>query len=143
MSEQQIKKLALANGFKLKEQADGNMDLNPYAYDFARALVQTAQQQKKIEQLQVEVDRLKSTALPTELTPVIKSVLGMMCFQIGHYAHVYQAAGFDIPKKAEEEQAFCLHRWLLAALEYGENWPRVVQEEIEDLAAKAKEQSHD
>lgn len=45
MNEQQIKKLALANGFKLKEQANGNMDLNPYVYDFARALMQTAQQQ--------------------------------------------------------------------------------------------------
>ena len=35
----QIKELALANGFKLKEQPDGTMDLNPYVYEFARALV--------------------------------------------------------------------------------------------------------
>ena len=38
MSKQQIKELALANGFKLKEQPDGSMDLNPYVYDFAAAL---------------------------------------------------------------------------------------------------------
>lgn len=34
----QIKELALANGFKLKEQPDGTMDLNPYVYDFVKAL---------------------------------------------------------------------------------------------------------
>lgn len=38
MNKQQIKELALANGFKLKEQPDGSMDLNPYVYDFAAAL---------------------------------------------------------------------------------------------------------
>lgn len=35
-----VKELALANGFKLKEQADGSMDLNPYVYQFAAALIQ-------------------------------------------------------------------------------------------------------
>ena len=39
MTNDQIKELALAYGFKLKEQSDGNMDLNPYVYDFARALI--------------------------------------------------------------------------------------------------------
>lgn len=32
---EQIKELALRTGFKLKEQPDGTMDLNPYVYDFA------------------------------------------------------------------------------------------------------------
>ena len=35
MDIEKIKELALANGFKLKEQASGNMDLNSYVYDFA------------------------------------------------------------------------------------------------------------
>ena len=35
MTNDQIKELALANGFKLKEQSDGAMDLNPYVYEFA------------------------------------------------------------------------------------------------------------
>ena len=39
MTNDQIKELALAYGFKLKEQSDGEMDLNPYVYDFARALI--------------------------------------------------------------------------------------------------------
>lgn len=38
MTNDQIKEIALANGFKLKEQPNGKMDLNPYVYDFARAL---------------------------------------------------------------------------------------------------------
>lgn len=38
MNKQQIKELALANGFKLKEQPDGTLDLNPYVYKFAHAL---------------------------------------------------------------------------------------------------------
>lgn len=34
-----IKEIALANGFKLKEQPNGSVDLNPYVYDFAKALL--------------------------------------------------------------------------------------------------------
>lgn len=39
MTNDQIKEIALANGFKLKEQPSGEMELNPYVYDFARALI--------------------------------------------------------------------------------------------------------
>ena len=35
MTNDQIKELALANGFKLKGQPNGEMDLNPYVYEFA------------------------------------------------------------------------------------------------------------
>ena len=45
MDIQKIKELALANGFKLKEQASGNMDLNSYVYDFANAIEQAAKAQ--------------------------------------------------------------------------------------------------
>ena len=40
MTNDQIKEIALKSGFKLKEQSDGSMDLNPYVYDFARSLIQ-------------------------------------------------------------------------------------------------------
>ncbi|MFB6349671.1 hypothetical protein ACFBZI_10605 [Moraxella sp. ZJ142] len=36
-----IKHLALDTGFKLKEQPNGDMDLNPYVYDFADELILT------------------------------------------------------------------------------------------------------
>lgn len=39
MNRDQIKAIALANGFKLKEQVDGSMDLNEYVYQFANALL--------------------------------------------------------------------------------------------------------
>ena len=45
MDVQKIKELALANGFKLKEQADRSMDLNAYVYDFANAIEQAAKAQ--------------------------------------------------------------------------------------------------
>ena len=39
MNKQYIKDVALECGFKLKEQPDGNMDLNPYVYTFAEELI--------------------------------------------------------------------------------------------------------
>ena len=35
MTKDEIKQAALECGFKLKQQPDGTMDLNPYVYDFA------------------------------------------------------------------------------------------------------------
>lgn len=43
LTNDQIKEIALQNGFKLKEQPGGEMDLNPYVYHFARALVEHAE----------------------------------------------------------------------------------------------------
>ena len=45
MDIEKIKELALANGFKLKEQASGNMDLHSYVYEFANAIEQAAKAQ--------------------------------------------------------------------------------------------------
>lgn len=39
MSREQIKTVFLANGFKVKPQADGQPDLNPYVYEAAQALL--------------------------------------------------------------------------------------------------------
>jgi len=39
MTNDQIRDIALANGFKLKEQPDGTQDLNPYVYDCCRKLL--------------------------------------------------------------------------------------------------------
>lgn len=38
LTEDKIYEIALRNGFSVKEQPDGTMDLNPYVYEFARAL---------------------------------------------------------------------------------------------------------
>ena len=42
MGKAKIRELALANGFKLKQQPDGTMELNPYVYEFAAALMAEA-----------------------------------------------------------------------------------------------------
>lgn len=42
---ERIKELAIANGFKLKEQSSGNMDLHSYVYEFAEALIKEAKSQ--------------------------------------------------------------------------------------------------
>ena len=39
IAKQYIKEVALECGFKLKEQPDGSMDLNPYVYTFADKLI--------------------------------------------------------------------------------------------------------
>ena len=39
MNKQYIKEVALECGFKLKEQPDGELDLNPYVYTFADKLI--------------------------------------------------------------------------------------------------------
>ncbi|WP_313582549.1 hypothetical protein [Acinetobacter variabilis] len=46
MDIEKVKELALANGFKLKEQASGNLDLNAYVYDFANAIEQDVKAQE-------------------------------------------------------------------------------------------------
>ena len=45
MDFQKVKELALANGFSLKEQASGNMDLHSYVYEFANAIEQAVKAQ--------------------------------------------------------------------------------------------------
>lgn len=50
MVKRHVKEIALSNGFKLKEQPDGEMDLNPYVYQFADALCN--QQSARIAELE-------------------------------------------------------------------------------------------
>lgn len=47
LTKEDIKRLALENGFKLKQQPSGEMELNPYVYDFARALIDAAKNSEK------------------------------------------------------------------------------------------------
>ena len=51
MTNEDIKKIALENGFKLKVQEDGSEDLNEYVYKFARILAAT-QNELLFEKLQ-------------------------------------------------------------------------------------------
>ena len=57
MDIQEIKEIALANGFSLKEKASGNMDLHSYVYEFANAIEQAAKAQA-VSNTQALHDRL-------------------------------------------------------------------------------------
>ncbi|WP_075175059.1 DUF551 domain-containing protein [Acinetobacter indicus] len=67
MDIQRIKELALANGFKLKEQVSGNMDLNAYVYDFANAIEREVKAQAVPEWISVE-DNLPEFDVPVLAT---------------------------------------------------------------------------
>ena len=71
MDIQKVKELALANGFKLKEQADGSMDLNAYVYDFANAIEREAKSQADAPgQITITHERLQEL-----ITIAVKTVL--------------------------------------------------------------------
>lgn len=59
MNKKQIKDLALSNGFKLKEQPSGEMDLNPYVYDFADALL--AKANERVAGLEKEIQNIAAS----------------------------------------------------------------------------------
>ena len=68
MDIQKIKELALANGFKLKEQESGDIDLNAYVYDFANAI--------ELEiKAQAEKSLLEQFEINAKLTEKIESMV--------------------------------------------------------------------
>lgn len=51
MDKTKIRKIALQNGFQLKEQDDGSMDLHPYVYQFAaKLLLESIQTRLRMEE---------------------------------------------------------------------------------------------
>lgn len=74
---------------------------------------------------------------PQQITPALREILGMMVFELSPIAHAFRAAGHEIKRRAEDEQAFVLH-WLIGlALEHGDGWRARAADEIERLAASA------
>ena len=57
--------------------------------------------------------------LPIEPSKAIKAALSYQCFDFIKIAQIYRECGFDIPKKAEDEQSFFLHKFLLLAIKHG------------------------
>lgn len=80
--------------------------------------------------------------LPIEPTKAIRTALSYQCFDFIAVAQVYRKLGFDIPKKAEDEQSFFLHKFLILAIEHGNDFIKVFNAETKALV-DAKEQSHD
>lgn len=80
--------------------------------------------------------------MPKEPNEAIKRALSYQCFDFISVANVYRNLGFDIPKKAEGEQSFFLHKFLLLAITHGNDFVKVFNEETKAMV-EAQEQSHD
>lgn len=66
---------------------------------------------------------------PKELTPDLRHVLGLMCFELGKFARVYRVAGEfvaaggePLQRRAEDEQAFMLHKLVGYLFGHGPKW---------------------
>lgn len=75
---------------------------------------------------------------PSELTSELREILGTMCFQVIDMARLYREVGRDIPKRAEDEQAFFLHRFLTHWFEREPDWRSGFANEIRPMIEEAK-----
>lgn len=76
---------------------------------------------------------------PEELTPALLDALGTMNFQTGPIAHALRAAGADIPRKCEAEQAHVLHWFIRLVLQHGDGWRDAVGDELQRIADAARQ----
>ena len=77
--------------------------------------------------------------IPAQLTPELRDVLGMMCFECGPIAHAFRATGVEIKRRAEDEQAFIMHWLLTFVAAHGSAWRRHAGEALTAVIARAKE----
>lgn len=72
---------------------------------------------------------------PSEPTDALLEVLGLMLYTTTPIAHALRAAGTDIPKRCEEEQAHVLHWLIQLALQDGAQWRARASKSLEELRA--------
>lgn len=75
---------------------------------------------------------------PTEPTDALLEVLGLMLYTTTPIAHALRAAGTDIAKRCEEEQAYVLHWLIQLALQHGPDWRARATKSIEELQAATR-----
>lgn len=76
-----------------------------------------------------------SMIFPSEMTTELEHILGRPNFVCGPIAHIFQAAGADIPRKAEAEQAFVLHWMVKLYLTHGDDWREHCEQELKEARA--------
>lgn len=90
-----------------------------------------------------EIVRLRSTRTAVEVTEAkfedlsddIRWILGRPNFACGAIAHIFQAEGRGIAKKAEDEQAFVIHWMLQHYVADRENWRANAEAELTAIKA--------
>jgi hypothetical protein len=92
-------------------------------------------------------DNLSETVLDhmPPLDDELRWILGRPNFTLGPMAHLFRTAGHDIPKRAEDEQAYMLHWMLNHYFKHGAaGWRAAADEEVTQLCevAKAKVKSN-
>lgn len=65
-------------------------------------------------------DRALPSAMPWD--EEIAFILGRPGFMFIREAELFRSLGYDIPKRAEDEQAFFIHRWLHFYFMHGAEW---------------------
>lgn len=86
---------------------------------------------------------------PEALTPELREILGHICFETASIAHAYQRAGKFVgadgealSKRAEDEQAFVLHRFLVHWAKAGPAWRDSMWPELQAVIATANGAAH-
>ena|SRR5579863_1966413 len=75
---------------------------------------------------------------PIDLTDDLREVLGWPNFRCGPVAHLMRAAGADIKRKAEDEQAVVLHWLVTLVLTHGSEWRTVARDEMTAMQERVK-----
>lgn len=70
--------------------------------------------------------------------PEVLEVLGTVCFVAGPIAHVFQRAGYDVPKKAEAEQGAVILWMLSLKRDHGKDWREKGDEILRGIIAQEK-----
>ncbi|MGZ0007140.1 hypothetical protein [Burkholderia gladioli] len=83
-----------------------------------------------------DAGRAAARAYPDALTEDLRHVLGFPNFRCGPYAHLMRAAGANIQRKSEDEQAHVLHWLVKLVIDHGERWADVAQEELDAMREK-------
>ena len=135
----QEKENYLAEGDRIGLTPD-NRDEIDALYISARQCDYAIQQLEWVLELDGNVAQEPPRLYPATLTPELDEVLGWPNFKCGPYAEIFRAAGYEIPRKAEREQAFILH-WLTGlVLKHGAGWHDQGSIELTALRDKIAEQ---
>lgn len=79
---------------------------------------------------------------PHKLTSELEYILGRPNFTLIRFAQAYRAAGFEIERRAESEQAFFIHRFVGHWFAKGDDWQASMKAELmalQSLASRAKD----
>jgi len=93
------------------------------------------QQEKEIQALKIGGVPEGFVLLPKTPTALTDEVLGFMPYNlpIPAMAQIFRKSGVDLPKKIEKEQAYVVQRILVLAMEHGDQWRSILNDELKAI----------